>query len=325
MHFDTASSHAVAGLTKWESDLSKVKCYLHSFESSTVPIGINNLKCKGSNFLSRCIVADSNTWGLYLTLPKRYFFFRVSHSLSDKNRIVGKLLWRQRRAYDSTWSFLILSFLLRVTQATETKLDTVIDVLNCGNWTIIWGFYAADHWEDYQDRYWIFILYLLQIQRNFHFRSFSFNYLLSSWMFLFGFCFLWSFSEMDRGRGVSSQTVPSRIQMRDLNKRFLVLFLIILIILDTAEFSASLRPRSLIILRLLPWTKVCFCDVAASLVEIFKEKSEKRNENQSLVSIFEISECPVLREIGTKQSLRVVRNALPAHFLRGIDRLFHHI
>lgn len=122
--------------------------------------------------------------------------------------------------------------------------------------------------------------------------------------------------------GASSYTVASRLQIKDLKKR--VSFLL-LIILGMAEFVASSQLSGLTIFNLLRSIKICSCDAAFALVEIFKERSEKTKQNQSFVSIFRIAECPVLCEIRTKQENQVARTALSAHLVKEINYLFDHI
>lgn len=71
--------------------------------------------------------------------------------------------------------------------------------------------------------------------------------------------------------------------------------------------------------------KVCSCDKALELVQTFKEKSEKRNRNQSFFSTFGNAECPVPREMDTEQNRHVVCAAIFAYFLQGMNRIFDRI
>lgn len=110
--------------------------------------------------------------------------------------------------------------------------------------------------------------------------------------------------------------------MKNMNK---LVYGLPLIILDTAELAATIQLSRLSIPKLLRWIKLCTCDGAVALVDIFLQTFEKRKSNQSFVFIYVTAECPNLREMVTEQNQQIVCAALSAHLLRGIERRFDHI
>lgn len=110
-----------------------------------------------------------------------------------------------------------------------------------------------------------------------------------------------SFSEMDFCKRAASNIFASRLYMTDMKKRVLA---VPLVILNVAEFAASIELSSLSSRKAHSCLKVCFCDTAVALGHMFKKKTCNKSDK-----LFDLR--------------------LPHTFLQGIDchfgRLFRHI
>lgn len=78
-------------------------------------------------------------------------------------------------------------------------------------------------------------------------------------------------------RGASANPYAEKTEIRDLNNQVLVLQLITR---DGTDFAASFEVSSLSVPRLLRFGKVFLCYSDVALVQMFKQRSEKRKENK---------------------------------------------